>query len=110
MCASHSDVTLRSWKEIADYLACSVSTAQRWEKREGLPVRRHVHEKLGSAYASASEIVRWKLKRTRRSSRSHRTAPTIGTSKVKPMLAVLPFRDQVACLIRNTSATGSRKN
>ena len=59
-----SDLTLRSWKEIAAYLDCSVSTAQRWEKREGLPVRRHIHEKLGSANASASEIERWKRERT----------------------------------------------
>src|SRR5687767_9779014 len=36
---------LESWKEIAAYLKRDVSTVQRWEKREGMPVRRHLHNK-----------------------------------------------------------------
>ena len=88
------DLTLRSWKEIAAYLDCSVSTAQRWEKREGLPVRRHIHEKLGSASASASEIERWKRERTwQRPSVSARSAQARRRHQHKPMLAVLPFRN-----------------
>ncbi len=39
---------LDSWKEIASYLNRDVTTVQRWEKREGMPVHRHVHEKRGS--------------------------------------------------------------
>lgn len=39
---------LDSWKEIASYLKRDVRTVQRWERREGLPVHRHQHEKLGS--------------------------------------------------------------
>jgi hypothetical protein len=39
---------LDSWKEIAVYLNRDVTTVQRWEKREGMPVHRHVHEKRGS--------------------------------------------------------------
>jgi hypothetical protein len=31
---------LTSWKEIADYLGVNVRTAQKWEKRRALPVRR----------------------------------------------------------------------
>ena len=50
---------LDSWKEIAAYLRRDVTTAQRWEKREGMPVRRHVHDKLGSVYASRSELDAW---------------------------------------------------
>ena len=46
---------LDSWKEIAGYLKRDVTTVQRWEKREGMPVRRHVHDKLGSVYAFADE-------------------------------------------------------
>ena len=42
------DNRLDSWKEIAAYLKRDVSTVQRWEKREGMPVHRHVHDKLGS--------------------------------------------------------------
>jgi TolB-like protein/Tfp pilus assembly protein PilF/predicted DNA-binding transcriptional regulator AlpA len=50
---------LDSWKEIASYLGRSVSTVQRWEHEEGLPVHRHVHGKLGSVYASKAEIDAW---------------------------------------------------
>ena len=50
---------LDSWKEIAAYLKRDVTTVQRWEKREGMPVRRHVHDKLGSVYAFRSELDAW---------------------------------------------------
>ena len=50
---------LDSWKAIASYLNRDVSTVRRWEKREGLPVHRHLHHKLGSVYAFASEIDAW---------------------------------------------------
>jgi TolB-like protein len=50
---------LDSWKEIAAYLARDVTTAQRWEKREGMPVHRHVHEKRGSVYAVPTELDDW---------------------------------------------------
>jgi TolB-like protein/Tfp pilus assembly protein PilF len=50
---------LESWKEIASYLKRDVRTVQRWEKKEGLPVHRHVHEKLGSVYAYKSELDAW---------------------------------------------------
>jgi uncharacterized protein len=50
---------LDSWKEIAAYLRRDVATARRWEKREGLPVHRHHHEKLGSVYAFTSELDAW---------------------------------------------------
>jgi dipeptidyl aminopeptidase/acylaminoacyl peptidase len=50
---------LDSWKQIAAYLGRDVTTVRRWEKREGLPVHRHLHEKLGSVYASQSEIDAW---------------------------------------------------
>ncbi|HEV3419101.1 MAG TPA: hypothetical protein VG075_02250 [Candidatus Acidoferrum sp.] len=50
---------LDSWKEIAAYLNRDVTTVQRWEKREGMPVHRHVHDKLGSVYASRAELDAW---------------------------------------------------
>src|SRR5215207_9329543 len=50
---------LDSWKEIAAYLRRDVTTVQRWEKREGMPVRRHVHDKLGSVYAFRSDLDAW---------------------------------------------------
>jgi hypothetical protein len=54
---------LESWKEIAAYLKRDVRTARRWEKAEGLPVRRHVHHKLASVYAYASELDAWRTRR-----------------------------------------------
>ena len=48
-----------SWKEIAAYLKRDVATVRRWEKREGLPVHRHLHQKLGSVYAYTSELDTW---------------------------------------------------
>jgi Tol biopolymer transport system component len=50
---------LDSWKEIAAYLKRDVATVRRWEKREALPVHRHLHEKLGSVFAYTSELDAW---------------------------------------------------
>jgi Tol biopolymer transport system component len=50
---------LDSWKEIADYLKRDVTTVQRWEKREEMPVHRHVHGKKGSVYAFRAELDAW---------------------------------------------------
>ncbi len=50
---------LDSWKEIAVYLNRDVTTVQRWEKREGMPVHRHVHDKRGSVYALSGELDGW---------------------------------------------------
>jgi len=60
---SAQDDRLESWKEIAAYLRREVRTVQRWEKREGLPVHRHVHDKLGSVYAFRSELDAWWVSR-----------------------------------------------
>jgi Tol biopolymer transport system component len=50
---------LDSWKEIAAYLNRDVTTVQRWEKREGMPVHRHQHDRMGSVYASRAELDTW---------------------------------------------------
>ncbi len=50
---------LDSWKEIAAYLRRDERTVRRWEKTEGLPVRRHHHSKQASVYAYRSEIDAW---------------------------------------------------
>ena len=50
---------LDSWKEIAAYLDRDVTTVQRWEKREGMPVHRHLHDKRGSVYALGAELDAW---------------------------------------------------
>ena len=40
-----------------------VTTVQRWEKREGMPVHRHVHDKMGSVYAFRTELDAWSRSR-----------------------------------------------
>jgi Tol biopolymer transport system component len=50
---------LDSWKKIAVYLKRDVSTVQRWERRESMPVHRHLHDKQGSVFAYRSELDHW---------------------------------------------------
>ena len=50
---------LDSWKEIATYVRRDITTVQRWERREGMPVHRHLHDKRGSVYAYTSELDGW---------------------------------------------------
>jgi TolB-like protein len=81
---------LDSWKEIASYLRRDVRTVQRWEKKEGLPVYRHLHDKLGSIYAYRNELTEWFTTRQQSgatlASGNRDEAPA---DKIK--LAVLPF-------------------
>jgi TolB-like protein/Flp pilus assembly protein TadD len=57
---------LDSWKEIATHLKRDVTTVQRWERYEGMPIHRHVHEKRGSVYAYSCELDAWLQSRTPR--------------------------------------------
>jgi TolB-like protein/tetratricopeptide (TPR) repeat protein len=50
---------LESWGEIAAYLRREIRTVQRWERYQGLPVRRLQIAKLGSVYAYRSELDKW---------------------------------------------------
>ncbi len=54
---------LESWKEIATYLRRDVTTVQRWEKREGLPVHRHQHDRQGTVFAYSHELDNWLSRR-----------------------------------------------
>jgi len=76
---------LSSWKEIAAYLDVSVRTAQRWERTENLPARRHRHAALGSVYAYRSELDAWWK------SRPNLQRPEQELPMAAPSIAVLPF-------------------
>ena len=54
---------IESWKEIAAYLKRDVRTVIRWEKSEGLPVHRQMHQARGSVFAFPSELENWKASR-----------------------------------------------
>ena len=56
---------LESWKEIADYLSRGVTTVQRWEHEEALPVHRHDHAKKGSVYGYTRQLDEWRACRER---------------------------------------------
>src|ERR1700760_4390162 len=67
---------LDSWKEIAAYLNRDVTTVQRWEKREGMPVHRHLHDRIGTVYASQAELDEWVRGRNARPAEGGRNKPT----------------------------------
>ncbi|MBZ5621205.1 MAG: hypothetical protein LAQ69_21125 [Acidobacteriia bacterium] len=76
---------LNSWKEIAAHLGVSVRTAERWEKTEQLPARRHKHAALSSVFAYRSELDAWWDQR-----RNLREPPPDPAS-VPPSVTVLPL-------------------
>jgi len=50
---------LVGWKQIGDYLGISARTAQRYENKMGLPVRRPLGRSRSAVLASQSEIDAW---------------------------------------------------
>ena len=74
---------LDSWKEIAAYLKRDVTTVRRWEKRQGLPVHRHLLERRESVYAFTAEIDDWWL--GRRNQLARNDAADGGARRVWPL-------------------------
>jgi len=70
--ASPLDERLEGWKEIALFVKRDESTARRWEREEGLPVRRHEHRKRSSVYAYRRELEAWRLARVPEGARRSR--------------------------------------
>src|ERR1051326_6780017 len=60
------DERLESWKEIAAYLKQGDRTVQRWERTEGLPVRRLGQDHTGFVFAYKAELDTWWQKQSRR--------------------------------------------
>jgi len=65
---------LDSWKEIAVYLKRDPRTIQRWEKKEGLPVYRHLHDSQVSVYAYKKELDEWLASRSLANGNADRAA------------------------------------
>src|SRR5260221_13896906 len=80
---------LDSWKETAARLNRGVTTVQRWEKREAMPVHRHVHERIGSVYAFPMEFDAWARGRKIRTADNGRTAQG-NESDAPPLIVVAP--------------------
>ena len=84
---------LDSWKEIAAYLNRDVKTVQRWEKREGMPVHRHLHDRMGSVYAFRAELESWAQGRNLRASHEEgREAPGSTHAGSAPQSAISALR------------------
>jgi tetratricopeptide (TPR) repeat protein len=87
---AESGERLDSWKEIAAYLKRSVRTVQRWEAEEGMPIRRHLHEKRGTVYAHKSDLDIWWTERgavLAEQNGSQAEEPPVGEP---PVVAALP--------------------
>jgi TolB-like protein/lipoprotein NlpI len=101
-----SGLRLDSWKEIATYLKRSPRTVRRWERREGLPAHRHLHNKEATVYAFPQELDVWLEGRRVAERADHLTAvhapqaatPTSETDRKERrdgpvVIAVLPLRN-----------------
>jgi len=84
---------LDSWKEIAAYLKRDVTTVQRWEKREGMPVHRHLHDRMGSVYASRADLDAWM------SSRNLRIGQENGNDAITPSPPAQPPRSATSTFL-----------
>ena len=83
---------LDSWKKIAVYLKRDVSTVQRWERREEMPVHRHLHDKQGSVFAYRSELDAWWESRRVRLAWNPVTAPAPDSPESPPPDGLVPAR------------------
>jgi Tol biopolymer transport system component len=76
---------LDSWKEIAAYLRRDVTTVQRWEKKEGLPVHRHQHDRQGTVFAYPGELDTWLARRQVRPDEPAGEAPSEPAGAAAPL-------------------------
>jgi Tol biopolymer transport system component len=95
---------LDSWKEIAAYLNRDVTTVQRWEKREGMPVHRHVHDRAGSVYAFREELDAWSRSRNPRPAPQNGNYAPLATPQMQPEKAVRRVNRKFALLLSPAAA------
>ena len=100
-----SEDRLDSWKEIAAYLNRDVTTVQRWEKREGMPVYRHQHDRMGSVYALRSELDAWALSRNIPAGQQNgKTASSLETPAPSPRTEISRSRTRLKPIVGLTLA------
>ncbi|HEY3937594.1 MAG TPA: hypothetical protein VGL97_09200 [Bryobacteraceae bacterium] len=81
---------LNSWKEIASHFGRDVTTVQRWEKRESMPVHRHLHDKIGSVYAFRLELEAWAKSRNLKNGQDGTSGAALLDPVVSPEVASPP--------------------
>ena len=84
----HHEPRLESWGEIAAYLRREIRTVQRWEKYQGLPVRRLQIGKLGSVYAYRSELDKWYRERQPQAENGEEDADKPGNGEIAAQVTV----------------------
>jgi len=90
---------LDSWKKIASYLKRDVSTVQRWERREAMPVHRHLHDKRGSVFAFRSELdLWWEGRRVRLTSEEGDGSPSAAAPRRRVIVGIVAAVAVVAAL------------
>jgi Tol biopolymer transport system component len=98
---------LDSWKEIAAHLNRDVTTAQRWERLEGMPVHRHLHAKRGSVYALSDELDAWMRSRSLRTEQGNGgdlVAPDLPSPAIHPAVSAGSTRWKPVLLVAATGA------
>jgi serine/threonine-protein kinase len=103
---------LESWKEIATYLDRGVSTVQRWERDEGLPVHRQQHDALGSVYAYKPELEAWRTRRAIQTEPDQSVQPKAPARRINPQwlraakaVGILLVGIVLGALVRNAFRT-----
>ncbi len=95
---------LDSWKEIAAYLNRDVTTVQRWEKREGMPVHRHVHDSMGSVYAFRADLDAWVRSRNLPAAQDNgKNAPLLDSPAPLPRAAISVSRTRWSLVLMLTA-------
>jgi Tol biopolymer transport system component len=97
---------LDSWKEIAAYLKRDVTTVQRWEKREGMPVHRHLHDRMGSVYASRTDLDAWMRGRNLRGQENGNNGVSPNPPAQPPQPAMSVFRPRWRFVLALAAAAG----
>jgi TolB-like protein/tetratricopeptide (TPR) repeat protein len=85
---------LESWGEIAAYLRREIRTVQRWERYQGLPIRRLQIGKLGSVYAFRSELDRWFRERQPAAETAEEEAEKSSNGKIAAPVGVSSEREE----------------
>src|SRR6478672_1075154 len=97
---------LDSWKEIAVYLNRDVTTVQRWEKREGMPVHRHLHDRVGSVYAFRTELDVWARSRILRAAPENGDSTPSAVPAPPPASSLSPLSRSARKLVLPLAAMG----
>ncbi len=93
-----ADRQLHSWKEIAAYLSVTPRTAQCWEKKLGLPVRRRPGGSKAPVFAYVSELDDWLAQKGKQPPAADTPAFSGGSqSSVLSPPAASPAPDSQAC-------------